>query len=123
MSGGMANSILDQFKLDGRTALIMGGNRGLGLEMAKALAEAGASIFIAARDAKRNDEARTEITKGYGRHCATATCDVTDPKQISAAVAEAVKKMGMIDILINSAGINIRGAIEDVSPEDWDKVQ
>ncbi len=119
----MATSILDQFKLDGQTALVVGGNRGLGLEMAKALAEAGASIFIAARDADRNDQARTELSKTYGRPSATATCDVTDPHSVSGAVAEAVKKMGMIDILINSAGINIRGAIEDVSPEDFDRVQ
>ena len=48
---------------------------------------------------------------------------MTDAKSISAAVAEAAKKMGKIDILINSAGINIRGAIEDVSLEDWEKVQ
>jgi gluconate 5-dehydrogenase len=119
----MPTSILDQFKLNGQTALVVGGNRGLGLEMAKALAEAGANIFIAARDALRNDQARAEITKRYNRLCATATCDVADPKQISAAVAEAAKKMGNIDILINSAGINIRGAIEDVSVEDWEKVQ
>ena len=51
----MAVSILDQFRLDGRTALVVGGNRGLGFEMAKALAEAGASIFIAARDEQRNE--------------------------------------------------------------------
>src|SRR6187549_406263 len=100
----MANSILDQFKLDGQSALVVGGNRGLGLEMAKALAEAGASIFIAARDEKRNDEARAEISERYKRPCATAVCDVTDAKSISAAVAEAAKKMGKIDILINSAG-------------------
>jgi gluconate 5-dehydrogenase len=119
----MANSILDQFRLDGQTALVVGGNRGLGLEMAKALAEAGASIFIAARDAERNDDARNEIAQRFNRPCATITCDVTIPAQVSAAVAEVVKKMGMIDILVNSAGINIRGAIEDVSPEDFEKVQ
>ena len=51
----MPTSILDQFRLDGQTALVIGGNRGLGFEMAKALAEAGASIVIAARDADRNE--------------------------------------------------------------------
>jgi gluconate 5-dehydrogenase len=119
----MANSILEQFKLDGQTALVVGGNRGLGLEMAKALAEAGASIFIAARDEQRNDQAKSEIAKSFGRPCDAAPCDVTDPKQVSAAVAAAVNKFGKIDILINSAGINIRGPIEGVSPEDFEKVQ
>jgi len=119
----VANSILNQFKLDGQTALVVGGNRGLGLEMARALAEAGASIVIASRDAQRNDQARAELTKQFSTPCATVVCDVADPAQVTSAVAETVKKMGMIDILINSAGINIRGAIEDVSLEDFEKVQ
>jgi NAD(P)-dependent dehydrogenase (short-subunit alcohol dehydrogenase family) len=119
----VAASIFSQFKLDGQSALVVGGNRGLGLEIAKALAEAGASIVIASRDAMRNDQAKSEIAQQYGVACATVTCDVADHSQVQAAVAEAVKKMGMIDILINSAGINIRGAIEDVSPEDFEKVQ
>jgi gluconate 5-dehydrogenase len=119
----VANSILNQFKLDGQTALVVGGNRGLGLEMAKALAEAGASIVIASRDVDRNEQAKSEIAQEFGTACAAVTCDVADPVQVSSAVAAAIKKMGMIDILINSAGINIRGAIEDVSPEDFEKVQ
>jgi NAD(P)-dependent dehydrogenase (short-subunit alcohol dehydrogenase family) len=119
----MSGSILDQFRLDGRTALVVGGNRGLGFEMAKALAEAGASVFIAARDAQHNEVSRDYIAQHYKRECAAVVCDVTDPKQVAATVSAAVKKFGKIDILINSAGINIRGAIESVSPEDFDKVQ
>jgi gluconate 5-dehydrogenase len=119
----MPVSILDQFRLDGRAALVVGGNRGLGFEMAKALAEAGASVFIAARDEKRNEASRDYIAQHYGRECATAVCDVTDQQQVTSTVAAAAKKFGKIDILINSAGINIRGAIENVSPEDFDKVQ
>jgi NAD(P)-dependent dehydrogenase (short-subunit alcohol dehydrogenase family) len=116
-------SILDQFRLDGQTALVVGGNRGLGFEMAKALAEAGASIFIAARDEKRNEESRNYIARELAADCASATCDITDAKQVAAAVAAAVAKFNKIDILINSAGINIRGAIEAISPEGFDKVQ
>jgi gluconate 5-dehydrogenase len=119
----MPVSILDQFRLDGRAALVVGGNRGLGFEMAKALAEAGASVFIAARDEKRSEASRDYIAQHYGRECATAVCDVTDQQQVTSTVAAAAKKFGKIDILINSAGINIRGAIENVSPEDFDKVQ
>jgi gluconate 5-dehydrogenase len=91
--------------------------------MAKALAEAGASIVIASRDTDRNEQAKSEIAKQFGVACAAVECDVADAAQVSSAVATAVKKMGMIDILINSAGINIRGAIEDVSPDDFEKVQ
>jgi len=119
----MTTSILDQFRLDGQTALVVGGNRGLGFEMAKALAEAGASIVVASRDAARNEQACRQIADDYGRRCISAACDVTDPAQVAAAVRAAVDEFGRIDVLINSAGINIRGAIEDVSPEDFEKVQ
>jgi NAD(P)-dependent dehydrogenase (short-subunit alcohol dehydrogenase family) len=119
----MSESILNQFRLDGRTALVVGGNRGLGFEMAKALAEAGASIFIAARDEARNADVCSRIADRLGRPCAAKKCDVTDPQDVKATVAAAVAQFGTIDILINSAGINIRGPIEGVSPEDFEKVQ
>lgn len=119
----MTQSILDQFRLDGQTAIVVGGNRGLGFEMAKALAEAGASIVLVARDAKRNEQSRAAIANQYGRRCTAQSCDVTDPGQVKSTVAAAVNEFGKVDILVNSAGINIRGAIEDVSPEDFDKVQ
>jgi gluconate 5-dehydrogenase len=119
----MPHSILDQFRLNGQTALVIGGNRGLGFEMAKALAEAGASVFLAARDEQRNNASREYITQQYGRECGAAVCDVTNPQQVAGIVAAAVEQFGKIDILINSAGINIRGAIENVSPDDFDKVQ
>jgi gluconate 5-dehydrogenase len=116
-------SILKQFRLDGQVALVVGGNRGLGLEIAKALAEAGASICIAARDEKRNAEAREYIAREYSRACDSAVCDVSDPQQVVATAAAAEKRFGKIDILVNAAGINIRGAIGEVSPEDFERVQ
>jgi gluconate 5-dehydrogenase len=119
----MRTPILDQFRLAGQTALVVGGNRGLGLEMAKTLAEAGASIFIAGRDRLRNEEARALVAEQFGGVCAAGVCDVTDPAQVAATVAAAVAQFGKIEILINSAGINIRGAIETLSPEDFEKVQ
>jgi NAD(P)-dependent dehydrogenase (short-subunit alcohol dehydrogenase family) len=119
----MSESILNQFRLDGRTALVVGGNRGLGFEMAKALAEAGASIFIAARDEARNAEARSRIAELFDRPIATRKCDITKPNDVSATVAATVDKFRTIDILVNSAGINIRGPIDGVSPEDFEKVQ
>jgi len=119
----MTKSILDQFRLGGQAALVVGGNRGLGLEMAKALAEAGASIFVAGRDATRNEQARALVADRYQRECGCGACDVTDPEQVRATVAAAVAQFGKIEILVNSAGINIRGAIENVSPADFDAVQ
>jgi gluconate 5-dehydrogenase len=119
----MSESVLNQFRLDGRTALVVGGNRGLGFEMAKALAEAGASIFIAARDEVRNADAQSQIAKLFGVPCASRHCDITEPNDAAVTTSAAVEEFGKIDILINSAGINIRGPIEGVSPEDFEKVQ
>src|SRR5690242_9653129 len=119
----MQKRILDLFKLDGQVALIIGGNRGLGLSMAKALAGAGASLSIAARDLKMNESAVKEIKSEYDVEVINCYCDVTEEKSIKEAVAKTVERFGKIDILINSAGINIRGAIENVSPEDFNKVQ
>jgi gluconate 5-dehydrogenase len=119
----MNESILDQFRLDNRTALVVGGNRGLGFEMAKALAEAGASIFIAARDETRNAEARSRIAELFGRPCEARQCDITNPNDVAGTVAAAYDRFGSIDVLINSAGINIRGPIGGVSPEDFEQVQ
>ncbi len=115
-------SILDLFKLNGQVALIIGGNRGLGLAMAKALAEAGADISIAARSDKENGEAEKKISHLY-RNCMSTVCDVTDEESVKEAVRLTTERFGKIDILINSAGINIRGAIEDLSLDDFNKVQ
>jgi NAD(P)-dependent dehydrogenase (short-subunit alcohol dehydrogenase family) len=119
----MDQSILQQFRLDAQVALVVGGNRGLGLEMAKALAEAGASVFIAARDERRNSEACDYLVQHYGRECAAGLCDVTNAEQVSETATAVVNRFGRIDILINSAGINVRGPIGDISPDDFDRVQ
>src|SRR5215216_3352693 len=108
----MQKRILDLFRLNGRVALIVGGNRGLGLSMAKALAEAGANISIASRDEERNRESAGLLKSTYNIECVSFYCDVTKENSVKAAVANTVQQFGKIDILINSAGINVRGAIE-----------
>jgi gluconate 5-dehydrogenase len=115
--------VLDLFKLNGQVALVVGGNRGLGLSMAKALAEAGASVCIAARDEKVNEEAIYELTTDYNAACIHVCCDVTDEQSVKDAVKKTVERFGRIDILINSAGINIRGAIENLSLDEFNRVQ
>ena len=117
------NRILDLFKLDGHVALIIGGNRGLGLSMGKALAEAGASICVAARDKNINEKTVSGLVAEYKSTCIHAYCDVTDEQSVKEAVQKTVERLGKIDILINSAGINIRGAIESLSLDDFNKVQ
>ena len=116
------SGILDQFKLDGHKALVVGGNRGLGFEMAMALAEAGADIAIASRDIDKNTEAVETIKSTHGNRSIGVACDVTDEKSVLATAATVVDTFGKVDILINSAGINIRGPIGELSSEDFDMV-
>lgn len=117
-----SKSILEQFNLDGYTAVVAGGNRGLGLEIAKALAEAGANIIIAARDRQTNKESEILIRSDYRVNCISTSCDVTKEEDVAMLTETAKNEFGNIDILINSAGINIRGAIEELSKEQFEKV-
>ena len=114
---------LDLFKLDGRVALVTGGNRGLGFEMASALADAGASVALLSRDEGRTLDAAEKIQQRTGQKCIGLKGDVVSEEQVQAAIVRTVGEFGEIDILINSAGINIRGAIEDLSVDDFRRVQ
>lgn len=118
----VTKSILEQFNLKGQTALIVGGNRGLGLQIAQALAEAGADIAISARSEDRNKESEELIHSEYDVESFSYSCDVTEENQVEDLIDSTVDKFGKIDILVNSAGINIRGSIEELSREDFEKV-
>lgn len=119
----MKETILDQFRLNGKTALIFGGNRGLGLEIAKTFADAGASVSIAARNAEVNESAMRYVSDAYGNPCICTCCDVSVEHSVIGAVNATVEKFGRIDILVNAAGINIRGAIENITLEEFNRVQ
>ena len=119
----MKYTILEQFKLNGKSALVIGGNRGLGLAMAKSLADAGADVAIAARDKETNNKSAEYIRDTYQVDCVGLPCDVSYEEQIKSTVQQVVDRFGKIDILVNSAGINIRGRIEELSFADFQKVQ
>lgn len=119
----IAQSIVELFRLHGQTALVVGGNRGLGLAMAQGLAEAGANVVIAARDEATNQQAEQALRARYAIDCASLVCDVTDEKSVKAAVSQTIDRFGQVDVLINSAGINIRGNIEALSLEAFNRVQ
>ena len=119
---GPQDSILKQFDLAGYSAVVIGGNRGLGFEMAKALAEAGADITIAARDEEKNREAEKFIRSEFGVKSSSIGCDVVNEQEVNSLIVSAAEKFGKVDILINSAGINIRGSIDELSKEEFEKV-
>ena len=109
------------FDLTGRVAIVTGGNTGLGLAMAQGLADAGADIVIADRDAGNAAQAKAELERS-GRNVLTLTTDVTDTDAINAMVAATLKQFGRIDILINNAGISLSGPPQDMPRADWQKV-
>ena len=121
-STGKPRNILDAFRLDGRVALVTGGARGLGLTMATALAEAGADIAISGRSRGACEDAVTQIAKATGRKAVAFEADVTKGADVEKLAADVESAMGRIDILINNAGINIRGPIQDLTEADWDAV-
>ncbi|RLS23398.1 MAG: SDR family oxidoreductase [Planctomycetota bacterium] len=111
------------FDLTNKTAIVTGGSKGLGLAMAEGLASAGANLVIISRNEKEGKAAVEKIIKEYKTKAIAISATVTSEEEMQKAVATTVKEFGSIDILINNAGINIRGPIDELSYEDFKKVQ
>ena len=111
----------DLFRLDGKSALVTGGNGGIGLGIAKGLSEAGAGLVIAARDKAKSARAVEQITDAGGRAIAVE-CDVRDRDAVKGAVDVAVDTFGGLDILVANAGIGRAASPQDVTAADWDDV-
>ena len=111
-----------QFDLTGKYALITGGSKGLGYAMAAGLASAGCHIALFNRNAEEGATAAEKLTRDYGINTKSYQGSVTELSEVETAVEAVVKAFGRLDILINSAGINIRGAIDSVAPYDFQKV-
>jgi gluconate 5-dehydrogenase len=114
-------SVTDLFDLTGKVALVTGGSRGLGLEMASALGEAGASIVITARREQWLGPAE-EGLRAKGFTVLAVPCDVSNTDDVSAAVRATVDRFGRLDILINNAGISWGEPVETMPLEKWRQV-
>lgn len=114
-------SILDRFKLDGRTALVTGGGQGIGRGYAHALAEAGASVAIVDINLTTAQQVAEEIRE-LGQQAISVEADVTVSADVKRMVDIVVEEWGKLDIAVNNAGRVIWGKTEDVTEEDWDKV-
>jgi NAD(P)-dependent dehydrogenase (short-subunit alcohol dehydrogenase family) len=106
------------FDLEGRVALVTGASSGIGREVASALAEAGASVVLAARREAQLAKVRGEI----GARAAVLAVDLAQRASLREAAAKSASFFGPPDILVNAAGINIRKPLPDVSEADWDSV-
>ena len=109
---------MTSFDLTGKVALVTGGNGGIGLGMAKGLAEAGATVMVAGRDGDKNKQAVKEL----GGSADSVAADMADESGVKAVVDATIKKFGRLDILVNNAGINIRKPPQDYVLEEWHRV-
>ena len=114
---------IKQFDLSGRTILVTGGSKGLGKAMAEGFASAGANLFLVSRNLDEATEAAEEIKGNYPIEAVGHEADVTDEEAVSEMVKEGLNHFGQIDVLVNNAGINRRGPIEELSYDDFKAVQ
>ncbi|MGD9588186.1 MAG: 3-oxoacyl-ACP reductase FabG [Pyrinomonadaceae bacterium] len=117
----MTKNVKELFDLSARTAIVTGGSRGIGKEMAEGLAEAGASLMLCARRQEWLDETVAEF-EGHGFNVAGMVCDVAAPADVQAVVDETVARFGSVDILVNNAGISWGAMPEEMLLEKWQKV-
>ena len=114
---------IKQFDLNGRAAIITGGSKGLGVAMGAGLASAGANLMLVSRNQEEAQSVADEIANDFGVQAFGYKADVTSQEETEAMAAKCIETYGKVDIVINSAGINIRGPIEDITLEGFQQVQ
>ena len=111
------------FDLSGKTAIITGGSKGLGKAMADGLASAGANLMLVSRNQAEANATATKIADEYRCKALGFAADVSNQSEMEEMAATAIDALGQVDILINSAGINTRGSIEELSYDQFSEVQ
>jgi NAD(P)-dependent dehydrogenase (short-subunit alcohol dehydrogenase family) len=114
-------SVLDLFRLDGRTAIVTGGGRGLGEYMARAFAEAGANVVVCSRKLEACEEVAAELEEAGG-HALALQCDISQPEDVQAVVDATIDRFGEIDILVNNSGATWGAPAEEMPLDRFDQV-
>ena len=115
----MTDYLAELFSLTGRAAVVTGGSSGIGQEMARALALAGARVVLVARDKVRLVVA-ADTMRAAGGEAAWVSADLADRAEVERAAAEAAVAFGSPDILVNCAGVNLRPPLGSLTEQDWD---
>src|SRR3954468_2034990 len=110
--------VIDRFRLDGKVAVVTGASSGLGVEFARALADAGADVALGARRADRLKDT-AQIVEQQGRRAVSVATDVTDPDACTALVQAAMQEFGRVDILVNNAGVGTAVPATRETPEQF----
>lgn len=108
------------FGLEGKVAVVTGASSGLGADAAKAYAEAGANVALLARRKEKIEQIAKEI-EALGVKALPVQCDVSNEESVKVAIEKVIETFGKIDILLNNAGVAVRGGVDTLSQEDWDK--
>lgn len=114
---------IKQFDLTGRNAIITGGSKGLGVAMGAGLASAGANVMLVSRNEAEASAVAKEIADEFGTKAIGHQADITNEEQVMGMANLAIEQLGGVDILINSAGVNIRGPIDELSYDQFKEVQ
>lgn len=114
-------SVLDLFKLGGKTAVVTGSSRGLGLAMAQGFAEAGAHVVLSSRNLDACERAAMSMA-GLGVQLLAVRCDVTNPNDVRVLVERTLSRFGRVDILANAAGCGWEEPVDKVSLEQWNRM-
>ena len=114
--------VREMFDLSGKAAVVTGGSIGLGRQIARGLAEAGANLVLCARKKDRCDELAEEIRGEAGVEVRSFACDVSREEDVERLAREAISAFGAIDILVNNAGITWGAKLEEMAAKDWQRV-
>ncbi|WP_059105902.1 SDR family oxidoreductase [Shouchella shacheensis] len=115
-------SVIDLFSVKGKTAIVTGGGRGLGIQIAQGLAEAGANVVLCSRKLEGCQEAAKKIEETTGVETLALPCDVVNQEDVEAVVRDTKERFGSIDILVNNSGASWGASVLDMPLEAWHKV-